>query len=210
MKVPLTKSQKEIILLITDDFVEKYPWYEDMLLEHKTLNFFELAGRNVYDFSFESIKKAIVNNYNTTKKFADVIVTADKTEHLTMLPANQIDVWAKLEGEIRAARNKYKVWTPCKLKEIILSRGGTIVDNTAVLPKDKLSVARARGGTIESRYKISPIFFVYTADCILVERLVSFDIERVWQLNPVITAKINFKKLDIEAVIKYYKEEMGL
>lgn len=204
----LPKYKENGIMIITKDFIEKYPWYEDMLNEHKNLNFFEIAGHNIYDFSIESIKKAIVNNYNNAKKYADVIVTVDKNEYLTMLPANQIDVWAKLEGEIRAGRNKYKVWTPEKVKQIISENYGEIVGNTAVIKKNNLKIAKARGGQNDSRYKISPIFFVYIYDCVEQNGNVKFEIENVWQLNPVITAKMFFKKLDIKNVKFYYEKEL--
>jgi hypothetical protein len=204
----LPKYKETGIMLITKDFLEKYPWYEDMLNEQKTLNFFEIAGHNIYDFSVESIKKAIVNNYNNAKKYADVIVTVDKNGNLTMLPANQIDIWAKLEGEIRAARNKYKVWTPNKLKKIILENGGNIIENTAIVNKNNLKIAIARGGKNISRYKISPIFFVYVDDCTEKDSNISFKIENVWQLNPVITAKMFFRKLNINDVKTYYNEEL--
>jgi hypothetical protein len=204
----LPKYKENGIMAITKDFIEKYPYYEDMLKEHKTLNFFEIAGHNICDFSVESIKKAIVNNYNNAKKYADVIVTADKNEYLTMLPANQVDIWAKLEGEIRAGRNKYKVWTLNKLKQIISEKCGNIIENTVVISKKHLTIAHARGGEKASRYKISPIFFVYIADCKEQNDNITFDIENIWQLNPVITAKMFFNKLDIKEVISYYSEEL--
>lgn len=102
MNIPLTKNQRKIMR----DFIERYPYYEDMLNEYRTLNVFEIAGHNVCNLSPESLKKAIVNNYNNAKKNVDVIVTVDKNDCLTMIPANQTDVWAKPEGEIRAGRNK--------------------------------------------------------------------------------------------------------
>jgi hypothetical protein len=204
----LPKYKENGTLAVTKDFAEKYPWYVDMLNEHKTLNLFEIAGHNIYDFSVESIKKAIVNNYNNAKKYADVIVTADKNGFLTMLPANQVDIWAKLEGEIRAGRNKYKVWTPNKLKEIILENGGEIEKTTVVFSKNNIKSAVERGGEKVSRYKISPIFFVYVTDCKEQNGNIVFDIEDVWQLNPAITAKMFFRKLDAAEVKSYYRGEL--
>ena len=197
-------------MIITEDFIEKYPWYAEMLNEHKTLNFFEIAGHNIKNFSTESIRKAITNNYHTTKKYADVIVTVDKNEYLTMLPANQIILWAKLEGELRAARNKNKVWTPNKLKKIITEMGGSVVENNVKISKNKLTVTQARGGSKDSRYKISPIFFVYISDCKEKSGKIEFCIDDVWQLRPAISAIMRFKKLEIEKVKSYYSKELKI
>lgn len=204
----LPKYDEDGVLKITKQFLEKYPWYKDMINEHKTLNIFEMAGQNITDFSKESIRKAVVNSYRTTKKFADVIVTVDKNEDLTMLPANQVDVWAKLKGELRAARNKSRVWTPNKLKEIITEIGGKLYDNKIIISKDKITIAKARGNTNESRYKITPIFFVYTSDCSEENNDIVFNIQNVWQLKPVITAIMHFHNLHIENVKSYYNEDM--
>ena len=204
----LPKYGEDGILKITNDFLKKYPWYEDMLNEYKTLNFFEIAGHNIKEFSTESIRKAIVNNYFTVKKYADVIVTVDKNEYLTMLPSNQINVWAKLEGEIRPGRNKYKVWTPAKLKQQVQELGGRIIDNKIVINKNNLKITTERGGSNPSRYKITPIFFVYISDCVELNENIMFEIKKIRQLNPAITAIMKFKELDIEDVKQYYKDEL--
>ena len=76
-------------------------------------------GNNEHNFSKESVNIAVSNNY--TKKYADVICTEDKESFLVMLPANQVQLWANIEGEIRpAGRNHYNVWTPNALKKFLL------------------------------------------------------------------------------------------
>jgi len=111
----LPKYGEDGKMVISQELIEKYPFYEDMLNEQKDLNFFDTIGSNISEFSYGAIRKAIIGNYSTTKKYADVIVTADKNNFLVMLPANQVNLFARLEGEIRGTRNVSKVWTPKKL-----------------------------------------------------------------------------------------------
>ena len=59
----LPKYGEDGKLRITEDFVERYPQFEAMLNEQKDLNFFENMGHNINDFSEESIKIAVSNNY---------------------------------------------------------------------------------------------------------------------------------------------------
>ena len=113
----LPKYGEDGKIKITDNFIERYPQFKDMLLEQKNLNFFESMGHNINEFSDESVNLAVTNNYR--KKYADVLCTEDCYGNLVMMPVNQISIWANLEGEIRpAGRNHYKVWTPKSTKEI--------------------------------------------------------------------------------------------
>ncbi len=48
-----------------------------MLDEQKGLNLFENIGNNIHNFSQETIKIAVSNNYKEIKKYADVICTED-------------------------------------------------------------------------------------------------------------------------------------
>jgi hypothetical protein len=178
-----------------------------MLSEHKDLNFFDTMGHNTCTFSPEAIRKAIISNY-TTKKYADVIVTADKNSHLVMLPANQVHLFARLEGEIRGGRNCYKVWTPKKLAYFIEYLGGNIIDNCVSINADKIKSGKQRGGADVSRYKINPLFFVRVSDATIANGIVSFGLDKVQQLNPCITAKMFFEKLDYKQVLAHYKEDL--
>lgn len=205
----LPKYKEDGKIVVNYEFLAEYPQYEEMLNEHKTLNFFKLMGNNEHKFSKDSVCKALISNYTGKKKFADVVCTEDKNGYLTMIPCNQVDKWAEVEGEIRpAGRNHYKVWTPQALKRMIKEKG-TISNNLCVINKQNMEIRKQRGGnnTI-SGYKISPIFFVYKKDCQEKDGVIMFDIDKVQQLNPTIAAKMSFKKLDINNVEKYYKEEL--
>ena len=204
----LPKYGEDGTMVISQEFINKYPYYEDMVNEHRELNFFDIMGRNIYAFSSESIRKAIINNYNTTKKYADVIVTADKHNYLAMLPANQVDLFARLEGEIRAARNCHKVWTPKKLAYFIEQLGGNVDGNKVSINADKITAGKPRGGTGVSRYKINPIFFVRASDATNNNGILSFDLDTVQQLIPCITAKMFFDDLEYKQVLEHYKEDL--
>ena len=54
------------LLILTNEFRFKNPQFVPMVEEQikKGLNFFEIMGNNVHDFSYESINTAITNNYN--------------------------------------------------------------------------------------------------------------------------------------------------
>jgi hypothetical protein len=204
----LPKYEEDGNIVISNNFVTNYPFYKDMLEENKNLNFFETMGHNIYSFSSASIRKAIINNYNTTKKYADVIVTIDKHDCLVMLPANQVDLFARLEGEIRGGRNCYKVWTPKKLVYFIKQIGGKVDGNNVSIDANKITTGKPRGGTGVSRYKINPLFFVRVGDATNNNGVVSFSLDKVQQLNPCITAKMFFDDLEYSNVIEHYKEDL--
>lgn len=204
----LPKYGEEGKLVITQNFLRKYPFFKEMVEENKDLNFFETMGSNTYSFSQEALKTAITRNYNMTKKYADVIVTADKDDYLVMLPANQVDLFARIEGEIRGARNKSKVWTPNKLKSFIEQLGGTINQNIVTIPETKLTASKARGGNEISRYKINPLFFVGLNDVEINNGFATFLLDKVVQLIPCITTKMFFENLSINEITTHYKEEL--
>lgn len=200
----LPKYGEDGKIKITDNFIERYPQFKDMLLEQKNLNFFESMGHNINKFSDESVNLAVTNNYR--KKYADVLCTEDCYGNLVMMPVNQISIWANLEGEIRpAGRNHYKVWTPKALKRFLENMGASIEENTVCIKKEKLQSRKERGGNGRiSGYKINPLFFVYIRDCYEKDGLISFNIDSVRQLKPTITGKMFFEKLSYDNVKKYY------
>jgi hypothetical protein len=112
-----------------------------------------------------------------------------------------------LEGEIRpSGRNSYKVWSPKKLIEILKEKGAEIKDGIVTLQKSKIKATKERGGIRTTRYKINPLFFVRAKNISFRGSDASFKLESVMQLNPSITAKMNFKGLKIEEVRKFYLE----
>jgi hypothetical protein len=171
----------------------------------KHLNFFERQGKNVNDFSIESLKTAVNSNYQG-KKFADAICTEDSFGFLTIVPSDQIDKWARLEGAVRpAGRNPYTVWTPLELERQIIKNGGHVLSNVATVPLSSLEATPPRGGTGTSRYKISPLFFVRAEDVSVLDQFGKFRLEDVRQLKPTIAAKMFFEELDVSLVKRYYE-----
>jgi len=204
----LPKYEEDGKMIVSQEFIKNYPYYKEMLSEQKDLNFFDTMGHNIYDFSPESIREAITSTYSTSKKFADVIVTADIKNFLVMLPANQVPLFARLEGEIRGGRNCYKVWTPKKLAYFIEQLGGSIDGGKVSINAGKLTAGKPRGGTGISRYKINPLFFVRASDATNHNGIVSFNLNKVQQLNPCITAKMFFDDLEYKQVLEHYKEDL--
>lgn len=192
-------------LLVTSDFLEKYPQFKQMLEEQKNLNFFSKMGSNENNFSVESVNIAVTNNY--TKKYADVICTEDVDGYLVMLPVNQLSLWADIVGEIRpAGRNHYNVWTPKALKYFIEEKGGIIKDGIISINKNNLTTRKERGGNHKvSGYKINSLFFVNLKHCTYNGEMVLFDLDKVQQLNPTIAGKMFFKALKYSDVRNYYK-----
>jgi hypothetical protein len=122
-----------------------------------------------------------------------------------MLPANDVSKWAHLEGEIRpSGRNRAKVWTPNRLIKSIEHIGGQVGKNRATVPIDSLKPARERGGDSFTRHKIDAFFYVRTEDVEFGRTEANFELSKVWQLIPSITAKMKFQKLDVEKVKQYY------
>lgn len=161
---------------------------------------------NINNFSKESINIAISNNY-IVKKYADVICTEASDGFLTMIPANQISLWAEIEGEIRpAGRNHYHVWTPNALKRFLIEKYAIISKNKVIISKNQLDVRVEREGNGRiSRYKINPLFFVYVEDCKISDDTISFELNKVRQLNPTIAGKMFFGSLKHSDVKKYYE-----
>jgi hypothetical protein len=204
----LPKYGEDGLLVSSTVFEESYPQFKAMLEEQlaKSLNVFEHIGNNIAEFSASSIEKAVTENYSG-EKLAHVICTEDEDGNLVMLPSNHVAFWAKLEGEIRpSGRNSYSVWTPKKLMEILQSMGAIVNDEFVKIPVSKLKTANARGGKKVSRYKINPLFFVRDSQVRIDGELASFPLNVVKQLNPSITAKMNFKGLKISDVKDFYSE----
>ena len=203
----LPKYKEDGLLVVTDEWLGRYPQFKVMLGEQKGLNFFEVMGSKVNNFSKESIDIAVSNSYASKKKYADVICTEDKKGFLTMLPTNQVSDWAKIEGEIRpAGRNHYKVWTPNALKNFIKQKYGNINDEVVSINKNVLEPRRERGGNRKiSGYKINPLFFVYVKDCIEKDNDIIFNFDKIQQLNPTIAGKMFFEKLMHNDVKAYYE-----
>lgn len=201
----LPKYKEDGILVVNQDFLNRYPQFEAMLNEQIGLNFFEVMGSNINNFSKESIDIAVSNNY-IKKKYADVICTEDVDGYLVMLPTNQVSRWAEIEGEIRpAGRNHYNVWTPNALKKFLLNYGAVFNGNKVTIQKNKLEVRKERGGAGKvSGYKITPVFFVYVKDCVDSNDYLTFDLSKVQQLNPTIAGKMFFKKLKHSDVKHFY------
>ena len=214
-EVDLPKYKEDGYLLINDVFKGKYPQFISMVEEQveKKMSFFEKMGSNINDFSSQSIQSAVVNNYNNSKKYADVICTEDKNGYLTMIPANQSNIWAEMAGEIRpAGRNSCRVWTPNALRNYILELGGKIDEsNNVIFGLHQIRTTCQRGGKSGkiSRYKINSIFFVRHYHCIVDETTVRFRLEDVKQLIPTISAKVFFGNLDVECVRNYYQVDFN-
>ena len=203
----LPKYGEDGFLQPSDSFKAKHPQFTSMVEEQfaKNLNYFARQGSNVNDFSMESLKIAVNANYQGLK-FADTICTEDGSGNLTMIPSDEIDKWARLEGEVRpAGRNSYKAWTQGDLSQQIISRGGQIVDQVVSIPLDSLSVSKPRGGTGTSRYKIGSLYFVRSENVQISGQLASFKIGDIRQLIPTITAKMFFENLDSNQVRSYYE-----
>jgi hypothetical protein len=204
----LPKYAEDGYIVSSESFDKTYPQFKSMLEEQieKRLNVFEHVGNNISDFSVSSIEKAVTENYSG-EKIAHVICTEDDDGMLVMLPSNHVTKWSKIEGEIRpSGRNPYKVWTPLRLLKTLEQMDAEIENNTVQIPLTKLKTANARGSRSISRYKIDPLFFVRQFEVTISGQTASFALDAVRQLNPSITAKMNFKGLKVAKVQDYYSE----
>lgn len=190
-----------------EKWFEKNGQFRKMLKEQSDLNFFEHMGHNIHNFSNESIAYAIVHNY--IGKSLNVICTEDINDYLVMMPANQVHLWARTEGEIRTAgRNHCKVWTPAALSRFLLNYNPDIVGTQVRLEKSKLETRTERGGNGKvSGYKITQFFFVYAKDCEDDGKFITFNLMKVRQLRPTIAAKLFFETLNYDDVKAYYQNQ---
>jgi hypothetical protein len=206
----LPKYGEDGYITMDTKFIKENAQFTSMLQEQidRGLNIWEIQGSNVHDFDPKNVQIAVSENY-AAKKFADVICVEDENGFLTMIPANQADVWAEIRGEIRpTGRNHYKVWTPLKLAKVIASNSGVIRNGTVSIPLANLGTSKARGGdSTINRYKIDSIFFVRPADVCIQGRNASFDLSAVRQVKPTISAHMFFKNLDVNKVRLHYKVE---
>lgn len=200
----LPKYGEDGNLCVNDVWLKNNGQFAKMLDEQANLNFFDVMGHNVNNFSNESIMYAVSNNY--INKLLNVICTEDSKGYLTMLPANQVHLWATTEGEIRpSGRNHYKVWTPIALERFLLNKNAVINNGIVTIEKSQLEVRKERGSNGKiSGYKITPLFFVYSKKCKDNGISITFNINDVQQLNPTVTGKVFFKKLKYDEIKNYY------
>jgi hypothetical protein len=208
-EVDLPRYGEDGYLVSSREFINKNPQFKAMLQEkiESSLNFWEVLGSNVNNFSDESVQKAVSENYDS-EKHADAICVEDNEGNLTLIPANQATLWANIKGEIRpAGRNAYEVWTPNYLEKSIIELGGETDENGIVtIPESALVTASPRGGNGDiSRYKINPVFFVRIHDIVKASGNIIFDLKKVEQLRPTISAHMDYKKLKFKSVLGYYK-----
>jgi hypothetical protein len=206
----LPKYGEDGYLVSTEKFLIENPQFKSMLEEqiNKKFNIFEHLGSNLSDFSLESIETAVTENY-LGEKFADFICTEDSSGYLSLIPSSHVTLWAELEGELRpTGRNSYPVWTPDKLLSVLLEKGGSVQADTVTMPLSSFKQSKARGGDNISRFKISPLFFVRSEDVNTTKGNVTFKLEAVKQNIPDITAKIDFRNLDISEVKKFYADKI--
>ena len=205
----LTKYGEDGLLVSDEEWLAKYPQFNAMLNEQIEfgLNFWDSAGSNVNNFSPENVIKAVSENYAGAGKVADVICVEDTRGMLTMIPANHAHHWSDLRGEIRpAGRNPYAVWTPLKLREILLQKQASLEGKTVRMRRDLLTGIPPRGGEGVSRYKLTPLFFLRAVDVIFRGAEAVFKLEKVKQLNPTISAHMFFRDLSIDNVRRTYTQ----
>jgi hypothetical protein len=193
-------------LYTTEEFELKHPQFSSMVEEQLAarLNFFDHMGSNINNFSPANIQSAVNGNY-FGKKSVDVICTEDVSGNLTLVPADHLHLWAKLEGEIRTAgRNSRKAWTPVRLSEAITAIGGKIAGHVVSAQASSLKERHPRGGVGVSGYKINPFFFIRIEKIQLDGSEISFPISEIEQLKPTITAKVFFDQLDAHKVANFY------
>lgn len=206
-EIDLPKYEDDGLLDFDDDFLTKNHNFKKMLEEKRGLNFFEFIGKNINDFSEESVSFAVMHNYDNGNKTADIICTEDLNGFLTLFPTNDINEWANLEGEIRpAGRNKYGIWTYKAFINFLKDLDAEIKENNVKILKTKLSKRRERGGNSVSAYKINSLFFIRVSSCSIQDDYVSFSIDKVKQLNPTISVKMNFKSLSYEYTKNFYQK----
>lgn len=205
-EVDLPKFGEDGKITITEDYLKKNSQFKLMLEEQKNLVIWDFLGRNIHDFSLESISAAVTNN--DKKRLADVVCTEDKAGYLVMMPAKQINLWGKIEGEIRTTgRNPSKaVYTPNKLIEFLNELGAEIKNERVVISKDKLDLRKGRGsGAQVTGYKIKSLFFVRLAKCKqLKDGYIELDLHDVIQMIPTIAGKIYFVNLKYDEVKRFY------
>ena len=181
-------------IVINDAFINKYPQFKLMLNDQSNLNFFEVQGHNINDFDYKSVEYAVAESYSM-KKYADVSCSEDLYENLIMLPANQLHLWANLQGEIRPnGRNDYKVFTPKALHKYLKIKHATIDNDICTLPISEMNPVHQRGKNSIGRYKINSLFFVRKSNCIVKKETISFNINDVRQVHPTIAAKMGLKE----------------
>lgn len=202
----LPKYTEDGYLVSSDKFQQKHPQFKSMVEEQirKKLNIFDHLGHNVNNFSNSSIATAVAESYRNDK-FAEFICTEDASGYLVILPLADAHKWATLEGELRpSGRNSVKVWTHKKLIDTLKSLGAEINGEVVKIPTENLEPRTARGGENMSGLKITPLFWVKIKDVKFEGEISSFNIDRIKQHVPDITAKMDFRGVKIENLEKYY------
>lgn len=191
-------------------FEKENPQFKWMLEEqiNASTNIFDHLGSNINNFSPRSIEIALTENYQG-QKFAHVVCTEDSEGNLVMIPSSHVALWAKMEGEIRpSGRNSCKAWSRSRLVGVLESLGAKIDKEKVSIPTNRLRPTIARGGNYVSRYRIDPIFFLREEDVTQKDELAIFQLTKVKQNIPSITAKMNFEKIEFEVVKDFYLKDL--
>jgi len=209
----LPPYREDGLLTLNAAFESKHPQYVPMIQEQisRKLNVYEYFGHNINDFSKKSILDAVLENFQGSRSPA-VICTEDAAGFLTMIPTQDVNKWARLEGEIRpAGRNNYEIWTPRKFAQIIGELGGDIREGEISIPRRAIVEGYARGGhsKIPTRLKIGTIFFIRPQKLMKLddEQNYHFSLADVRQLRPTVAAKMFFNDLDARMVGQEYRKK---
>jgi hypothetical protein len=207
---PSAGKMKEIIDLTEDNDDHTDETASSAIVKKNQFNIFDHVGKNYPHFLPENVESAVTENYSG-EKFADFICTEDALGYLVLIPASHVSNWAKLSGELRpTGRNSCAVWTPNKLISVLKEKGGSVKGETVSMPIASFKQAKARGGEKVSRFKISPLFFLYSNKIENSRGKIIFQIGAVKQNIPTITTKMNFKKLQISEVKDFYTDNIRL
>ncbi|MBR1870238.1 MAG: hypothetical protein IJ802_00230 [Kiritimatiellae bacterium] len=97
------------------------------------------------------------------------------------------------------------------MRSTLHDMGARIDGNVAIVPTSELTPRKERGGGGKaSGWKLHPFFFVRGADCTVSGGEVAFPLAAVRQLCPTIAGKMNFRQLDIHAVLTHYAPQIGM
>lgn len=194
-------------IISTEEFRTNHSNYQLMLDEQivRGLNIWLSLGTNIKNFTKTNVLEAVTSNF-VGNRSADVICVEGGDKFLSMVPASHASLWANVKGEIRPVGKNYReVWTPNKLKEMILESRGEILNGDVVIPLVALKTSTPRGGNGEiNRYKIGNLFFVYAKEVKIQEGKAYFRLNSVNQNKATISAHLSFSNHEAHKVAKYY------
>lgn len=184
---------EEGTLIPTQNIIENHKEYISFIDRfNEVTNVFSHMGSNfkIGSYLTDELLESIVAAVFDLKKIDLYIL--QKGRKIFCVPSRDLISSVDVSGsEIRmTGKNKYKVFTPNKLNELLNNLGATISDGIVSVPYDQNNNTIGRGRSVITRYKLNSLFLVEYKNIIINDGIVSFRYNDIRQIKCTISVHL--------------------